>query len=69
MTFEYILLLCLFAFIVMGSFVGKNSGIESTFQKAGPRLGARVEKHLETGRGFNVRWQQPGTPGSRGPQR
>lgn len=69
MTTEYILLLCLFAFIVMGSVVGRNTGIESTFQKAGPRLGARVEKHLETGRGFGARWEAPGTKGTRRPQR
>jgi Flp pilus assembly pilin Flp len=69
MTTEYILLLCLFAFIVMGTFVGRNTGIEATFQKAGPRLGARVEKQLETGRGFNARWEAPGAVGTRGPQR
>lgn len=65
MTTEYLLLLCLMVFLVLGAFIGRDTGIESTFQKAGPRLGARVEKHLETGRGFGAGWEAPGTPGTR----
>ncbi len=49
MTVEYILLLSLFVFLAMGALV---SGPQKSFTNAGPRLGARVEKHLITGDGF-----------------
>ncbi len=49
MSVEYILLLALFVFLMMGALIG---GPENSFTKAGPRLGARVEKHLITGYGF-----------------
>jgi hypothetical protein len=51
MTVEYVLLLSLFVFLVMGALVGTPM---NTFEKAGPRLGARVEKHLATGNGFGT---------------
>ena len=59
MTTELILLLGLFAFLVLGSFLNKDSGLEATFSKAAPRLGARIEKHLETGSGFPEQWGPP----------
>jgi hypothetical protein len=49
MTVEYVLLLSLFVFLVMGSLV---SGPQKSFDNAAPKLGARVEKHLITGDGF-----------------
>lgn len=49
MSVEYILLLSLFVFIVMGALV---TGPQNSFTNSGPRLGARVEKHLITGEGF-----------------
>ncbi len=49
MTVEYVLLLSLFVFLVMGSLV---NGPQKSFQNAAPKLGARVEKHLITGDGF-----------------
>ena len=49
MTVEYILLLSLFVFIVMGALI---DGPQKSFTNAGPKLGARVEKHLITGDGF-----------------
>lgn len=59
MTTELILLLGLFAFILLGSFLNKDTGIEAVFKKSAPRLGARIEKHLETGSGFPETWQAP----------
>jgi hypothetical protein len=53
MTTEFVLLLGLFAFITMGALMGKN-GPGAAFQKSGPRLGARLEQQLSTGRGFKV---------------
>lgn len=50
MTIEYILLLSLFVFIVMGTFM---KAPKESFLNSGPRLGARVEKQLSTGDGFN----------------
>lgn len=49
MTVEYILLLAMFVFLVMGALV---STPQRSFENAGPKLGARVEKHLTTGDGF-----------------
>jgi len=48
-TAEYVLLLALFVFLAMGALV-KNPN--RSFNNAGPKLGARVEKHLITGDGF-----------------
>lgn len=61
MTTELILLIGLFAFILLGSFLNPNSGMEATFKKSAPRLGARIQKHLETGSGFPDGWQKPPT--------
>lgn len=58
MTTELLLLLIVFVYIIMGAFIG-DSGIEATFKRAGPRLGARVERHLETGAGFEGAWEAP----------
>lgn len=49
MTVEYVLLMALFVFMVMGAL---TSTPQTTFDKAAPKLGARVEKHLTTGNGF-----------------
>ena len=51
MTVEYILLLALFSFIMLGALV---SGPQKSFDTAAPRLGARVEGHLGTGDSFTV---------------
>ena len=64
MTIEYILLVFLFAFFVMGKLI---SGPSNAFKSSAPRLGARVEKQLITGEGFQIkvkgggplRWDQP----------
>lgn len=51
MTIEYVLLLfCMFMIGIKGFF---SSPMEA-FRDYGPVLGARVEKHLATGRGFKM---------------
>jgi hypothetical protein len=49
MTVEYVLLLALFSSMLMGAIV---KGPYNAFTNAGPKLGARIEKHLSTGAGF-----------------
>ena len=51
MTLEVTLLASMFALILGGAFFGE-SGPMRVFQDSGPRLGARIEKHVSTGRGF-----------------
>ena len=58
MTVEYILLLSIFVLfgmkiIYMGPF--------NAFTNAGPKLGARIEKHLITGERFNSDGTKPAT--------
>lgn len=52
MILEYILLLSAFAMIMFGTLMhtGSNSLI-----KAGPFLGARIERNLVTGNGFKLK--------------
>ena len=66
MTVELVLLMSLYAFIVMGVFLGDFGPIE-TFKKSAPRLGAKIERNLSTGWGFRkatdkdkVNWVKPG---------
>lgn len=49
MTIEYVLLVSLFVLMLMGSI---TKGPKGAFENAGPKLGARIEKHLMTGDGF-----------------
>ena len=65
MTTELVLLLSLYAFIIIGVFLGDSGPIE-TFKKSGPRLGARIERNLATGWGFRkatdkdkINWIKP----------
>ena len=65
MTTEVVLLLGIFAFIVGGLFFGPKGPIQ-VFANSGPRLAARVENQLATGRGFMVhgatnQWLTPTT--------
>jgi hypothetical protein len=46
---EYVLLMALFVLLLMGSI---TKGPYGAFENAGPKLGARVERHLITGDGF-----------------
>jgi len=65
MTTEYVLLLALYAFILLGIFLGDLGPIE-TFKKSAPRLAARVERNISIGDGFRtardgrgVSWTEP----------
>jgi len=51
MTLEVTLLASMFALILGGAFFG-DSGPMRVFQDSGPKLGARIEKHVATGRNF-----------------
>ena len=55
MTIEYILLLIVVFGIGLKVFV---SAPMDAFKESAPRLGARVEKQLETGAGFKNDWKQ-----------
>ncbi|MGE0762791.1 MAG: hypothetical protein AB7N80_05890 [Bdellovibrionales bacterium] len=59
MTTELVLLLSIYAYIVMGVFLGDFGPLE-TFKKSGPRLGARIERNISIGQQFQGRGgQQP----------
>lgn len=65
MTTELVLLLGVYVFLVLGAFLGDLGPIE-TFKRSGPRLGARVERNISVGSGFEssrdgsaVKWQAP----------
>jgi len=66
MTVELVLLMSLYAFIVMGVFLGDVGPIE-TFKRSTPRLGAKIERNLSVGWGFRkatdndkINWVKPG---------
>lgn len=68
MTVELVLLLGIYAFLVLGAFLGDLGPIE-TFKKSAPRLAARVERNISTGDGFRtskdgkgVNWVKPDGP-------
>jgi len=56
MTVEYVLLIALFTMMLMAPMI---KGPYDAFKNAGPKLGARIEKHLSTGDGFDpgLKWQ------------
>mgnify|MGYP001594411181 CR=1 FL=1 len=58
MSLELVLLLFLYAFFLVGMFMGP-SGPRATFEKSAPRLAARIEQHLATGADF----KDPRNPG------
>ena len=51
MTVELVLLMGLYAFLLLGAFLGDMGPIQ-TFKKSAPRLAARVERNISTGDGF-----------------
>lgn len=53
MTTELVLLLGIYAFLVLGAFLGDLGPIQ-TFKKSAPRLGARVERNISVGDGFRT---------------
>jgi hypothetical protein len=54
MTTELVLLISLFAFILLGAFLGDN-GPSATFKKAAPRLAAKIEADMSVGKQFKRR--------------
>ena len=50
MTTEFVLLLGLYAFLLIGAFIGE-SGPAATIKKAAPRLGAKIERSIAVGNG------------------
>lgn len=65
MTTELVLLLAIFAFVLGGVFFS-DKGPFGAFDKAGPRLGARLEQQLTIGRPFLAtgdaqKWTPPKT--------
>ncbi len=66
MTTEFVLLLGLFAFILLGALVG-NRGPVKTFQASAPRLAAKIERDISVGHKFNradtgeptIMWHDP----------
>lgn len=73
MTVELVLLLGIYAFLVLGAFLGELGPV-ATFKKSAPRLAARVERNVSVGDGFRasadgsgVAWVQPPKPKEGGP--
>ncbi len=75
MTTEFVLLLGLYAFIVIGAFLG-DKGPMATFKKAGPRFAAKVERDTAVGWAFQDKiknngktllWSAPEDNGAGGP--
>ncbi|MGE0529335.1 MAG: hypothetical protein AB7G93_19650 [Bdellovibrionales bacterium] len=68
MTTELVLILGIYAFLLIGAFLGDLGPIE-TFKRSAPRLGARIERNLSIGDGFResrdglgVNWIEPQGP-------
>lgn len=58
MTTELVILLALCLFVIVGVFKTPAA----SFERAGPHLGMRIEKNLETGVGFEARTQSAQHP-------
>ncbi len=56
MTTEFVLLLSLFATVLL---VALTRVPRETFVKSGPKLAARIERHLATGRDFRPKGEGP----------
>jgi hypothetical protein len=69
-TTELILILGLYAFILLGAFLGERGPI-ATFKQSAPRLAAKIEKDISVGKSFkngadgraSVTWQDPDPKG------
>ncbi len=58
MITEYVLILGLFAFVLGGVFFGDN-GPRAIFLNSAPRLAARIEMNVSTGRAFLIKGNAP----------
>ncbi|MCB0422135.1 MAG: hypothetical protein KDD61_14145 [Bdellovibrionales bacterium] len=61
MTTELVLLLGIYAFIVIGVFLGDSGPIE-TFKKSAPRLAAKVERNVSVGYKWTKKGEQRRVP-------
>ena len=61
MTTELILLLGIYAFLVVGVFLGRGGPID-TFKKSAPRLAARIERNVAVGYKWTKSGSQERTP-------
>jgi len=52
-TVEYVLLLTITVMFMLSVFTTRGGALTSTFNNSAPRLGARVEKLIRTGEGFD----------------
>lgn len=68
MTVEAVLLLAVYAFIVLGVFLGDLGPVE-TFRKSAPRLAARIERNITTANSFVTKGGKTGkTPNWSAPE-
>jgi hypothetical protein len=51
MTTEIVLILAIYGFVILGTFLG-DLGPIATFKKSGPRLGAKIERDISVGTEF-----------------
>jgi len=64
MTTELVLLLGIYAFIILGVFLG-DAGALATYKKSAPRLAARIERNISIGYQFRGKdgkkpnWTEP----------
>lgn len=60
MMVEYVLLLTIISTLVLSMFTAGEGAFNKTFNNSAPKLGARVEKLIRTGDGFqtvgNTNW-------------
>lgn len=54
MMVEYVLLLTILSTLILSMFTASTGAFSKTFNNSAPRLGARVEKLIRTGEGFNA---------------
>lgn len=63
MTTELVLLMAVYAFILIGVFLGDEGPIASMIE-SGPKLAAKIERNITVGRAFKdgdaaIRWEEP----------
>lgn len=62
MTTEVVLIMAIYGFVILGTFLG-DLGPLATFRKSGPRLAAKIERDISVGTEF----QSAQDPGNRVP--
>lgn len=62
MSTEFVLLLSIFSFIVIGVFLGDKGPI-ATFRQSAPRLASKIERDISIGYQFSRQGQEERIPG------